>query len=913
MKKASFILLFLCFSVNAIAQNSGRIVGKVIDDRNETLPGVQVFIEGTTRGTITLNDGFYDMINVPAGVYTLVFKYIGFADVRVNEVEVIVGRTTTIDVVMQESVFEGEEIVVVAERPIVQRDRTTTTAFLSSRELEVLPVKSVAEAINLQAGVVDGHFRGGRLNEVAYIVNGVPINNPFTNTPGFTVEQNMVANLEVITGIFNAEFGQATSGVVNIATKGPPRKWSLDVLGYSSAIVSTREMEFVRRDAPPGSALSINDFSTERVSYLQASPFPQRTELNTSIGGPIIPDRLGFNVNLRYINDQGRFIGRRLFNVEDYSGNASTFQSTFLLNPNSPDEWIIRSTGDGKFVSMSENERFSVNTSLMFDVTRELNLNYNGFFQTGRFRNFNHWRKYVPDGRNWNYPLNQTHILGSRYTFSANTFANLSYSFQRDEYESRLYNDPLDPRLLSESYLNQTGPYTFSIGGNDIFYTRNITQIHRLVGSVTSQVNRVHQVKGGFLLSLQNVNDRTIGIDIESSTGYVPVQTSQAWRNQNIRINPLEAALYIQDKIELDYLIINAGLRFDYFDPDFLVPIEWGQAGREYIIDVNSPGDSLYNRRRASAKYQLSPRLGIAFPISERSVLRFSYGMFFQTPNYNQIYVNPNYIVNPLADATRYGNADINPQKTSTFEVGYQQGLSDFFGLELTLYIRDIRNLLADEIERDITVAGSSIRYVNREYGTVRGITLSVFQRPMGAISWTLDYTLQFADGSYAISGELAERIESGLEETLTLARLDWDRRHVINHSLSYVPNRRLTATVINRFNAGRPYTTSRGGIRSFIRNNEDRPVSLNTDIRVYFTPAPEWANLSLFLQIDNLFDAKNVSQVYADTGSPTETREKNLNRNLRIQGINSINDYFYRQDHFSAPRFVNVGVRLRI
>ncbi|MFU8811927.1 MAG: TonB-dependent receptor [Balneolaceae bacterium] len=912
-------LLFLLFSTDTLlAQSGGRITGKVVDDQGEPLIGVQVFLAEISRGTVTAIDGFYSIIDVPAGTYSITYKFVGFADVRIDNAEVITGRTTNLDVIMREMVIEGEEIVITAERPIVQKDRTTTTAFVSAEQIEALPVRSVDEVLNLQAGVVEGHFRGGRLNEVSYVVNGVPINNPINNRPAFEVEANMVSNLEVITGVFNAEFGQATSGVVNITTKRAPRQWSFNIQTDVSAIASTRKLEFVNRTTGPGDALSINDFTSERISAMDAADFPSRAEISINTGGPIIEDRLGFNVSARYIDDKGRFLGRDLFRPSDFSGNREFLQSTIVNNPRDPDAWVIQSTGSGDFVSMSQSERFSVNPSLVWTATDKLTLDYNLFFQTSRFRNFDHFRQYVPEGRNWNYPDNATHILSARYFFNPNTFMNLSYSYQVDRFESRLFGPPVDDtffdeRIVPEDFSQQTGAFSLAIGGNDIFYARNRARIHRIIGSVTSQVNRRHQVKTGFQVSLQDINDTTIGIDVLSQNNFQPIRTQQAWRNQFIDINPMELSAYIQDKIELDFLIINAGLRFDYFDPDFEIPIDWAQANLEMIPDPNNPGGMIRNRRSTDIKTQLSPRLGVAFPFSDRSVIRFSYGRFFQVPDYAQLYQNPNFTINPLADVTRFGNPNVDPQSTSTFEVGYQQGITDALGLELTLYTRDIRNLLADEIERDVASTNFSVRFVNREFGTVRGISLSLFQRMVRNIAWTVDYTLQFADGSFALTGDLFERTESGLEETLTLARLDWDRRHVLNNTFTWRTNEFLTTTFINTFTTGRPFTTEVNNIRSFIRNNEDRPPGFNTDVRMFYTPFPNQWDISVFFQVDNLFDIQTENVVYADTGSAFLTRELIAARRLDVAGVNTPEDFFIRQDFFNAPRIVSIGVKVTL
>lgn len=920
-KRLQLIVLFLLIfhgGSELWAQNGGRIVGRITDSTGETLPGVQIVLEGTTRGTITEIDGYYSIINVRAQTYTLVFRYIGFSTIRIENVEIITGRTTTIDVIMQEEAVVGEEIVITAERPIVQKDRTTTTAFVSREQIQALPVQNIQDVINLQAGVVEGHFRGGRVNEVMYVVNGVPINNPLNNSPGFTVESNMVSDLEVITGVFNAEYGQATSGVVNIATRSAPSDWSFELLSHVSAIASNRKLDFLTRNAGSGSGLLAEDFSTERISYLEAAGFPNRSEINLTAGGPIFGNTLGTNVTLRYVKDNGRFLGRRIFMPDDYSGNEQVFSSSIINNPGNRDAWEIESTGDNEFVSMSEVERLSMNMSLLFNPIKNLRIEYNNFTQLQKDRGFDHFLKYAPDGRNWNYPENHTHIFSSRYTFSPTTFANLSYSNQLDKFETRLFSNPVadslfDNRIVAPEYSNQAGPYTFSMGGNNIYYGRNRTQIHHIIGSVTSQINRFHQVKAGFKFSFQHVKNLQLGIDVNSQNNYIPVKTQQSWRNVNLDIQPREYSAYIQDKIELQYLIINAGLRLDYFDPAYEIPVSWAQASELTIPDPDNPSQDISNRIKAKTKYQLSPRLGVAFPLSDVSVIRFSYGMFFQVPDYALLYSNPQYISNPLSSTSRYGNPNVEPQSTSTFEVGYQQGLTDELGLELTLFIRDVRNLIADQIERDVNTTNFAVRYVNREFGTVRGITLSLFQRSSGPLSWTLDYTLQFADGSYAITGDLFERVQSGLDETLTLARLDWDRRHVLNNTITFRPNNWISATFINTFTSGRPYTTSRNNIQSFIRNNEDRPPGFNTNVRTYIRPFSSKYDISLFLQVDNLLDIKTANVVYADTGLPDNTFELQAARRLNINGLNTVEDFFDRQDFYNAPRIINIGFQIRL
>lgn len=907
-------LIILLFGSDVIAQSTGKISGFVKDESGEPLPGVQIVIDGTTRGTITELDGFYSIINVSPGEYTLVFRFLGFSDVLVEEVEVIIDRTTDINVTMRESVLEGEEVVVTAEKPVVERDRTTTTSYVSSKEIQDLPIQSVAEVVNLQAGIVEGHFRGGRIGEVAYVVNGVPINNGFTNQAGFEIEQNMVSSLEVISGVFNAEYGQAMSGVVNIVTKDVPSDWTFSSQNYVQAIASNRELLMLSRDAPAGQNLSFLDFNTESVPVYQVAGIPNQVDMQFNAGGPIIKEKLGLQFTGRYIKDNGTTFGRDIFSPTDSSSFIVSPPPGGYTDPLNPEnDWLIESTGSNDYVPLTESERFSINGSLVYNLTPRTKIDYNLFLQDGYSNYFTHSRRYVPNGRNTQYSFNQTHILGLRQTISSKTFLNLSYSYLRSAFESKLYDDILDPRLGSLFLNNQTGAFAFDIGGNDLGYANDLTQTHTFVGSITSQINRVHQVKAGFQVRLHDVRSDRFAIEVSPRTNFRPEinpNRDPAAGFRDLNATPSEYSFYIQDKIELNNIIVNAGIRYDLFDPDFLVPRVWYLGGEEFIPDINNPADTVSNRIPSSLKSQISPRIGIAFPISDQGVVRFSYGLFFQIPSFGSIYQNPEYFIQEGSTSASFGNPNIDPENTSTFEIGLQQALTNDIGLELTLFTKDIRNLNATIIEFNPEGAGEITRPENRDYGTVRGFTLSLYQRPVGPFRWNLDYTLQFADGSAFLSGDSFERQRAGLEDVNTLARLDWDRRHVLNSVLTANPTSALSITMVNRLNFGRPYTTERSRIISYIPNDGTRPTTLLSDLKVYYR-VPFFENAQLIFQALNLFDSLAPQTVFSDSGSPSYTQDQFDAEQGALIGLNTFDDWFFRQEFFAAPRRVSLGLTI--
>jgi hypothetical protein len=482
VSKSAFLsaLLLILLGTSSIAEASphpdepaiyGKIAGRVIDAATgDPLPGVNVVIEGTTQGTATDMDGEYVIIRVRPGTYSVRAQFLGFQTQVIANVEVIIDQTTRVDFRLGEEVLEGEEIVVTAERPIVQVDRTTTTAVVGEEQLEALPVLGISDAINLQAGVVDGRFRGGRSGEVAYLINGIPINNAFNNQASFEIEQNMVSNLQVISGVFNAEYGQAQSGVVNIVTKDIPDAWSGNVLAYAGTKVSSRELSFLNRTSGPGNTLTVDDFTTETYTYSELASLNSLTDVQFSLGGPLLNERLGLQVTARWLEDDGNLFGRNLFAPSD--------SSTGLNTGRDPQTWNIQSNGDGAFVPMGTNQRLSINTGLTARLSNNARFEYNLFWQDGKTTPYSHDAKYVPEGLNVGHYGSQTHIAALRYTVGSKSFGQVSYSLLRDKWDNYLFEDPTDPRYQWPQKRNLDGQNAFDVGGNDLFTDEQLTVTH---------------------------------------------------------------------------------------------------------------------------------------------------------------------------------------------------------------------------------------------------------------------------------------------------------------------------------------------------------------------------------------------------------------------------------------------------
>jgi outer membrane receptor protein involved in Fe transport len=279
--------------------------------------------------------------------------------------------------------------------------------------------------------------------------------------------------------------------------------------------------------------------------------------------------------------------------------------------------------------------------------------------------------------------------------FGPSTFFDIHYSYFYTNFRQYVYEDPFDVRYVEKVRLQDTGANAFVSGGQQMWHFDRSTKTHLLKADLTSQISFEHQVKLGLEGRQHRLWMHEFEVIPEIEERIAPLTSFQ--NNQYLHY-PIELSAYIQDKMEYEDLIINVGLRYDYFDPDGKIPLDFLRPSRS-------------EKRKANTSHQLSPRLGLAYPISERGVIHASYGHFFQIPKFYYLYTNPEFDIDPLqssvapppqSERNTVGNAELIPQRTTIYELGLQQQLSDRYGLSLTVYFKDIRNLLGTEVLRTI-------------------------------------------------------------------------------------------------------------------------------------------------------------------------------------------------------------------
>ena len=865
----------------AWAGQTGKISGKVIDAASgDPLPGANILIEGTSLGAASDLEGYYFIINISPGTYTISSGMIGYQKMRVENVKVAVDRTTTMDFKLKQTVLDlGESITVVAERPLVQKDLTATASSVAAEEIQLMPVESVQDILQLQAGIIqdskgDLHIRGGRTSEIAYMVDGVSVSDPYSGKIAVNINQEAIQEIKVISGTFNAEYGKVMSGVVEVVTKEPESRFQAGGSFYLGDYLSSDKTTFYNID-------DLNPAAIYNAQIYLTGP------------APVFGNKLSYYLSLRKYYNDGWLYGQRRYNPTD----SSNFQS--------PDAIYEESSGDNQPVALNDNLQYFANAKLVYKLSLAIKLNYSFLGDLSELQYYDHLYKYNPDGHLSNHQYGYTHIVNWNHMLSPSAFYTFNLSQYYMNFKSHLYKDLEDPRYADPVLLrNREDVYSFLTGGTRMTHFERSTTVSTAKLDLTSQLTKMHQIKTGleFKHNQIEVLSQLAYYNGVPGGGYFSVEDYF-----NFGINkhePVEVAAYLQDKIELKNMTVNAGLRYDYFNSRGKVPTDLRDPSNEHQREKGYVD--------AATKQQFSPRIGIAFPISASGVVHTSYGHFFQIPPYEYLYVNPRFAVAPGGLSTRMGNANLEPQSTVIYEVGFQQELLNQIGIDVTGFYKDARNLLGANIYETYVLGDRYARYENLDYGNIRGITLSVNKRPTVAdhLTVSFDYTYQTAEGNASDPDHEFYNKQSTppKKSNIQVVPLNWDQQHTINLVLSYNNPKLFGVGLIGQFQSGLPYTPAIQSMETTFENSGRKPMNYNVDLRLFKQVRLGKMQNTIFLKVYNLFDRRNEITVYDDTGRAAYSLVSHY-ISERQGHVNSLEEWLKRPDYYSEPRKVVVGV----
>lgn len=785
-------LLQLFFAMSLLALHAlaigttGKISGIVRDSKTgEPLPSVNVTIDGTSYGAATNLDGFYVILNVPPGTYTVRASYVGYTAALIRQVRVEIDQTTTLDIHLQEEVIGTEIVEIVAQRPVVQKDVSSSRANISSREVENLPVTQVATVVNLQAGVLGGSIRGGGASENQYMLNGLSLRDERSNQSYSPVSILAIQDIQVQTGGFNAEYGNVRSGIVNVVTREgnkanysvgalvryrpPGRKnfgpavnnpngywtrpfldddvcWTGTTNGAWDVWTQKQYYKFegwnsisrkLMTDADP-----TNDLTPEGAQ--QVWKWQHRKVMDTgnpdytmdfSLGGPVpvVSEYLG---NLRFFGTYNSSETQYLVPLSvpamtEQSGNVkltSDIASGMKLMVEGLYSYNINAnaSGTGTYDIFTNNDQVASGLS-------------NGpKFIDGRMYSDHVWpptrvTRFMVGGK-FTHVLNPTtfyEVVLQRYYSHYDT----SPEHKRDFDTVRVYGTGF---VVDESPFGSTsfGPW-YSLNGIDGMLM-NFTEVW------DSTTVTTYSLRSDFVSQLDRYNQLKAGVEFvhtENSTLYGATNDRLPLGNRLYKWTtyPIRFSAYVQDKLEFEGMIANVGLRYELSHAGgewYRVDNPWTRVFSKSL----APGlDTLLAKEPTEVKASVSPRLGIAFPITENAKLFFNYGHFRSMPTPEDLYLIRQ--DNFTRQVIYLANPNNELPKTVMYELGYEHNLFDLFLMRLAAYYKDISNerLDVNYISRDASV--NYYTSLPNSYRDIRGFEITLTKNRGNWVQGFLNYT----------------------------------------------------------------------------------------------------------------------------------------------------------------------------
>jgi outer membrane receptor protein involved in Fe transport len=951
------IAVIVLMSQAVYAANIGKISGTVVDrETGEGLPTVAVQIPGTSMGALTDVDGKYIILNVPVGEYAVKAELVGYQAVEKQGVFVSIDLTTYVDFDLTSKAIDiGEVQIVQAERPLVIKDQTASLKLISGEEVRNLPTRGYQDVVGLSSGVVSFsdnqsirqrggdetsnnptlNIRGGRQGEVAYLVDGFETSDPLTGLANLSVNQNAIEEISITTGGFNAEYGWISSGAINITTREGTKSYSGNIEAVSSEL-------------------------TDEYGY---------NVFAFDLTGPILPnsEKASFFVS-----------GERR---DQLDRQAHATNNGDPLPSNDLQGW----TWQGKL-----RYDFSKAFTMRFGVLGS----FDKFHRYGRSLHYNlpHMPKF--EDMNNSFYAQATHNLSKNtfYTVKANWFTTAR------EIGDGLYFDNLwlygrpdgNPRFDNTS-LFRPGDDTSTVDIDEAYvwddYTKRRSSYYGIDFDIVHQMNSTNEVRFGFEYQRHTLryvrhaqpvkiyegpgagtfDSDNYGYEIiykydgdSNIIGTEVVDLDDGW---NAAKNPYTFALYLQDKFEWEGLVVNAGLRYDYLNVNTqrlineelpLDPFNYAQT-----VDPSDPTyDSLLNESQflteidledAEAEQRLSPRLGVGFPITERTVFHLSYGKFFQRPELQYLYVSYDYLqymskVGPYYNPV--GNPNLEPEETTAYEVGVTHQIGDNTRFDLVAYYKDVKNLT--QVINQPSQPKSFGTYRNMDFGTIKGLEFALKMRRTRNVAFDIAYTLSYATGTGSFANTQTNIAWTNDDRPLRVSALEFDQRHKVTAVVDvrsgkgegpmlgdFYPLERAGMNLVFTVGSGTPYNPSEvfdevtlasvSATPAGPANSRYGPWTYRLDLKANRTFSIAGLDLDAYVWVLNVLDTENATDVFEGTGLPNSTgwlttepgqsfintfsEEDELYDNMTGQ-----QKYNFRQNdprNYDIPRLIRFGLRL--
>jgi hypothetical protein len=821
----------------AAAQAEGAIRGTVRDARTgQGVARATIEVQPGGRRTAADTAGRYLLRLLRPGRYQLRIRAIGFGPVTRDSIEVRGEQTTVVDVLLSSEAIPLEGIVVMAQPDPVLDPRIAATAVTITREdLRALPVTTVAEAVALQPGVVGGSYRGGRVGEELYIVDGLGVKNQLDAAGGFLGVRIPPAALEeatVVTNGFSARYGQALSGMVSIVTRDGP-----DRLEGSVAYETDRPLSDGGDYGIDRGVVSLGGPVTGRARFLAVLDAGARIDADPVLAPP----------------------------TED------------SLDPRFPRPWLLPNNTGERFDGFGK-------LTLPFGTQHVVRLSYTASAE--RRQLFDPVLKYDPAQRAGQDVAGQLVLL--HYQLGAPDGAGGDGAldlrvglFEKEAIRSALLATP-ETRFGGFSFGD------FALAGRGLAQARDSVAAEQAVAgfarpALTSSSpwgvpaffatasdrgelawNRYREAR----IRLDGFLGRGPATDFRAGAEYVAQRVETFTRLEAYRpvvegapaartstFSPYSAAGYLEAQHRWDDLTITAGLRGDGFNAR--------GAGTAALGET---------------KFLVSPRLSVATSLAMATVVA-SVGRFAQPPDFQ-------YLTDAAFDDTlrtgrfRRGNPALGFETATQTEMQVRLRATEALAVRVGAYLKRLDGLVASVpvgLDPDSAVFG------NADFGMVQGLELLLERAPTRGVGFRLSYVFQKAEATATNALDFYRRLRIAPDGDTVIAAevtfpLDFDQRHTAvgvlqARTLPGAPAvlRDLQGSIVGRWGSGLPYSPTNAAGDSLLGppNSARLPSQWTVDLLVAKRFPLAGLHVRAYVDARNVLQHQNVVAVRRDTGSP--------------------------------------------
>ena len=913
-------LLFILASVSLYSQNLGTLSGTVKDVKTGAeSPGVNVMVKGTYYGAATDLNGKFHIPNISEGSYDIEVSMIGYKVILNTGVKIVAGETTIIDFGLEETVLSfGEDVVVLGKKSLFDVDETSAMVRVRREDIENKIVSSVEDILAEQIGVTtqdnEIHIRGGRIDESMFVVDGFSVKDPLSGYSGnLFINADAIEELEIVTGGYNAEYGQAMSGVVNIKLKEGRDH-------YEGAIKYASD-RFLK-----------NNFKSDRIEF--------------NLGGPdlffqTLPGKMGLDLPGRFsffLNGYGKMydgnlpIASKLYPHRYWSSNmvseksADGFMQNLASRENNDWHFLYKLTWE-----LTPQKKFSAS----YDASMNINQGYymprafaSTYFPYRYMNILDNYNTITRDTRLLN--MNWTHTLSTQsfYQFTMGKFSTMEHSSVQDlpwtDYKERLDLEPINYNLDD---LDQDGNIHITYG--DQFYDTGFapewydlsSENTRMDLDWTYHTKTRHKLKTGIEHTITEIQVLDIDEPWSGSSGF-------GANYDSYNAKTYFGAFYFQDRIVFEGMTLNIGFRTDYWIPgryvenaiqdtsNIIITDEARVIFEEETFDFPWAGDPF------KMKARLSPRFGISHPVTDNDVLYFYYGHFSQLPTFQYVYAK----INSKSQSTYqvFGNPNLNPKTTVQYEIGVKHRFSEDQVLELKAYWKDMF-----DYETSQTIKPSNPKYAhlsfnmyfNADYARARGIE-AILKSRIGQ-NWYVDVNFNYS----IVTGKSSSPLDNLLVQAGQLSEkplgenfMSWDRPFHFFTNVSYNNPKNWGASARIEIGSGRRYTRSIPDTIIYVNERpyyegpreDDRPYAYiskelkkNMEVKVFKTFKVSRFKVKSYIEIENLFNQQIPRRINPYTGYGYEPGE--------IYGYNLANSPNPNTDpsRYNKPRNMEMGLQI--